>query len=180
MPADDAMGYHTGKEIPNYWAYAHDFVLQDHMFGSVASWSLPSHLCLISLWAAVCATHNDPASCTNDPAYPDRPPPLGKGIYAWTDLTYLLHKDGVSWRYYMFNGTEPLCDSDSSLSCAPLTNGSKSLPIWYPVRWFDTVRNDSQANNVQSIKRLFAAAQKGTLPTVSWIVPTVTVSEHKR
>ena len=37
-------GLPHGKEIPNYWKYAHNFVLQDHMFGSVASWSLPSHL----------------------------------------------------------------------------------------------------------------------------------------
>ena len=28
----DAMGYHTGTDLPNYWTYAHDFVLQDHMF----------------------------------------------------------------------------------------------------------------------------------------------------
>ena len=28
----DVMGYHTAAEIPNYWAYANDFVLNDHMF----------------------------------------------------------------------------------------------------------------------------------------------------
>src|SRR5262244_418457 len=28
----DVMGYHTAAEIPNYWTYARDFVLQDHMF----------------------------------------------------------------------------------------------------------------------------------------------------
>ena len=28
----DIMGYHTAREIPNYWAYAKHFVLQDHMF----------------------------------------------------------------------------------------------------------------------------------------------------
>ena len=28
----DVMGYHDGREIPNYWAYAKNFVLQDHMF----------------------------------------------------------------------------------------------------------------------------------------------------
>ena len=28
----DIMGYHTASEIPNYWAYAKHFVLQDHMF----------------------------------------------------------------------------------------------------------------------------------------------------
>jgi len=35
----DVMGYHTGSDIPNYWTYAKDFVLQDHMYESVASWS---------------------------------------------------------------------------------------------------------------------------------------------
>src|ERR1051326_8480365 len=27
----DVMGYHDAREIPNYWAYAENFVLQDHM-----------------------------------------------------------------------------------------------------------------------------------------------------
>ena len=26
------MGYHDWHEIPNYWDYARNFVLQDHMF----------------------------------------------------------------------------------------------------------------------------------------------------
>src|SRR5207247_3799709 len=38
----DAMGWHDAREIPNYWAYARNFVLQDHMFEPVASWSLPA------------------------------------------------------------------------------------------------------------------------------------------
>jgi len=40
----DVMGYHTAAEIPNYWAYTKDFVLDDHMFEPVKSWSLPDHL----------------------------------------------------------------------------------------------------------------------------------------
>ena len=48
----DVMGYHDWHEIPNYWAYAQDFVLQDHMFESDASWSLPAHLYLVSGWSA--------------------------------------------------------------------------------------------------------------------------------
>jgi phospholipase C len=180
-PADDVMGYHTGKDIPNYWAYARNFVLNDHMFSSVASWSLPSHLFLTSLWSAKCTTHN-PASCTNNSVHPDNPPGFQGSstppVYAWTDLTYLLHKYGVSWRYYMFNGTEPLCDSDIVQSCAPRTNGPQSESIWYPIKWFDTVRNDNQARNVQSVRGLFAAAQGGSLPAVSWVVPSLVASEH--
>src|SRR3989442_1907010 len=30
--APDVMGYHDAREIPNYWAYAREFVLQDHMY----------------------------------------------------------------------------------------------------------------------------------------------------
>jgi phospholipase C len=62
----DVMGYHDAREIPNYWTYAQDFVLQDHMFESVDSWSLPSHLYLVSGWSAHCTSTN-PSSCTNDP-----------------------------------------------------------------------------------------------------------------
>ena len=36
------MGYHDAREIPNYWAYAENYVLQDHMFEPNASWSLPA------------------------------------------------------------------------------------------------------------------------------------------
>jgi phospholipase C len=58
----DVMGYHDAREIPNYWAYAKDFVLQDHMFEPVASWSLPAHLYLLSGWSAKCK-NNKPTSC---------------------------------------------------------------------------------------------------------------------
>ena len=62
----DVMGYHDAREIPNYWTYANDFVLQDHMFEPVDSWSLPAHLYLVSGWSAHCTSTN-PDSCTNDP-----------------------------------------------------------------------------------------------------------------
>ncbi len=44
----DVMGYHDAREIPNYWSYAENFVLQDHMFEPDASWSLPAHLFMVS------------------------------------------------------------------------------------------------------------------------------------
>jgi phospholipase C len=62
----DVMGYHDAREIPNYWTYAQDFVLQDHMFEPVDSWSLPAHLYLVSGWSAHC-TGTNPDGCTNDP-----------------------------------------------------------------------------------------------------------------
>ena len=59
----DVMGYHDAREIPNYWAYARNFVLQDHMFEPNASWSLPAHLFLVSDWSARCAVKDVASSC---------------------------------------------------------------------------------------------------------------------
>jgi phospholipase C len=55
----DVMGYHDNREIPNYWGYAQNFVLQDHMFEPTLSWSQPSHVYLVSNWSAQCSDPND-------------------------------------------------------------------------------------------------------------------------
>ena len=206
--APDVMGYHDAREIPNYWTYAKDFTLQDHMFEPVASWSLPAHLYMVSEWSASCKNTN-PSSCTNDPAQVgggaaargvapgsgvlaaivrllrNSPPAFhsclaahgvtavtratvtkatvdtaiqaclgaltpaerqqllnlasgaagggasGEGqqlaLYSWTDLTYLLHKDNVSWAYYIQSGVQPDCDDnpdETAAGCAPVAQGA--------------------------------------------------------
>jgi hypothetical protein len=62
---DDVMGYHDAREVPNYWAYAQNFALQDHMFEPNASWSLPAALYKVSEWSAYCTNPSDPSSCRN-------------------------------------------------------------------------------------------------------------------
>ena len=182
-PRDSVMGYHTGKEIPNYWTYARNFVLQDHMFQPNLSWSLPAHLALVSLWSAFCPNHS-PMSCRNALTRPARAPHWGRHpsnkppVYAWTDLTYLLHKHHISWRYYIFKGIEPACESDLKASCAPVTHGPFSSPSWNPLRYFDTVKNDHELGYIKSVNSLFAAARNGTLPAVSWVVPSLKNSDH--
>ena len=175
----DVMGYHVGSDIPNYWTYARDFVLQDHMFEPAASWSLAAHLFEISGWSARCTKHNVPLSCTNSinqpsPLSTQKVPP----VYAWTDLTYLLHKNKVSWGYYVVPGTEPDCRNDATISCAPVAQHPSTPSIWNPLPYFDTVRNDHQLGNIQSIRSYYTAARTGTLPSVSWVVPSGDVSDH--
>jgi phospholipase C len=182
------MGYHTRSDIPNYWSYAKNFVLQDHMFEPNASWSLPEHLFQVSEWSAKCARHNAPRSCVNALEHPGPLPPdtiPGEGppaaptpIYAWTDLTFLLHRKQISWGYYVVNGTEPDCERDESVSCAPVRQTSTTPGIWNPLPYFDTVRNDHQLGNIRSIDKFYASAKSGLLPAVSWVVPSGDVSEH--
>jgi phospholipase C len=176
----DVMGWHDAREVPNYWAYAKNFVLQDKMFEPNASWSLPSHLFMVSAWSASCTKPGDPQSCKNaldgPPGFVE-PANLGKNDYAWTDLTYLLHKANVSWAYYLSEGSEPDCADDAML-CAPKPQLRKVPGIWNPLPAFDTVKQDNQLDNIQTIDGFFTAAKNGTLPAVAWIVPENSVSEH--
>ena len=224
----DVMGYHDAREIPNYWRWAHDYTLQDHMFEPTASWSLPQHLYMISGWSARCTRGGDPMSCVNDdelggfktsqisqgrssggrlatpwsvrpvtrclarhgirrepygldlrqPHEPDAlalcrhlAPPGERakltqyGNYAWTDMTWLMHRKGVSWGYYTHGGLPP--------------EDAKDTPeIWNPLPSFTTVRRDGQEGNVQNVAQFLSAARRGRLPAVSWVVPDEIHSEH--
>jgi phospholipase C len=179
----DVMGYHDAREIPNYWTYAQDFVLQDHMFEPDSSWSLPAHLYMVSEWSAKCTNPMNPFSCTGAPENPNfdggfSGPNDGRLHYAWTDLTYLLHKYGVSWGYYVFKGTEPDCEDDQDMTCSPVEQAPQTPGIWNPLPSFTDVEQDGQLGNIQSLTNFYQAASAGTLPAVSWIDPNGTVSEH--
>jgi phospholipase C len=174
----DAMGYHDAREIPNYWTYAQNFVLQDAMFASGGSWSLPSHLFQVSGWSATCPEGDpNPLNCKGTLNAPHP----GKSNYAWTDVTYLLDKAHVSWRYYLFEGAEPDCESDESVTCEPSPQGPSTPGAWNPLRSFLDVKQDGQLGNIQSVNNFYGAVhQTGTcgLPNVSWVVPNHEVSEH--
>jgi phospholipase C len=168
----DVMGYHDWHEIPNYWDYADSFVLQDHMFQSDLSWSRPAHLYLVSGWSAKCTRRGDPMSCHSD-AYSQ----YRGANYAWTDLTWLLHRDHVSWRYYVARGTEPDC-SGGQMFCAPVPQSASTPGIWNPLPRFTDVRQDNQLGNIQPLHNFYDACRTGRLAKVTWIMPGDKVSEH--
>ena len=194
----DVMGYHDGRDIPNYWAYARTFVLQDHMFEPNASWSLPSHLYEVSAWSAYCTKHDDPMSCVNELDAPGLTPDWGvresrlfgglerngppgtKPIYAWTDITYLLHVHQVTWGYYVIKGTEPGCLDDASVrvTCSLSKQAARTPGIWNPLQYFDTVKDTGELSSIQPLDNFYKEAREGTLPSVSWIAPAKNVSEH--
>jgi phospholipase C len=235
--SSDVMGYHDARELPNYWAYAENFVLDDHMFESNASWSLPAHLYLVSEWSAHCSVKGDPSSCVNNDQLGgfltsqitaaggggtqldyrlcliEHRPRLGRTAsrrarrralqaavrqcqaqvarrqaqiqqatsrthnYAWTDITYLLHRHGVSWGYYITPGGQPDCENgDANCGAARVTPGTPN--IWNPLPSFTDVQQNGQLGNIQSESSFFAAARAGTLPAVSWVVPDQAHSDH--
>ncbi len=198
---DDVMSYHNGSQLTHYWAYARNFVLQDHMFEPSLSWSQVSHLYLVSAWSAKCVP-NKPKSCKTDLVNPDPRLDGGSGNigpaalttvtepsnryssnpadqppYAWTDITYLLHKHHVSWRYYLSQGTEPDCES-GAMTCTPVPQNVKTPEIWNPLANFSTVHQDRQLGDIVAVNQFYKDARRGKLPAVSWLIPSGDVSEH--
>jgi phospholipase C len=183
----DVMGYKDARDIPNYWAYASNFVLQDHMFQPNASWSFPQHLYMVSEWSARCSKLDDPMSCVGNIDAPGNTLVGGAGKingdnqaarnFAWTSLTYMLYKQHVSWKYYVAEGSQPDCE-DNAATCAPQQQKVSTPDIWNPLPGFTDVRKDGQISNVQTIDHFYSDVKSGNLPAVSWIVPNGAVSEH--
>jgi phospholipase C len=173
----EIMGYHDAREIPNYWSYAKNFVLQDNMFEAALSASMIEHNFMVSGWNAKCPFEDiNPMDCVTS-----LDGVLGSRPRAWTDITYLLAKAHVSWRYYVFEGAEPDCASDEATSCAPVKQSAKTPGIWNPLPLFTDVKQDNQLGNVQSLNNFYTSVHEQSacgLPNVSWIDPKDAVSEH--
>jgi phospholipase C len=163
--ADQVMGYHVQSDIPNYWAYAKNFALDEHMFESVASWSFTSHLAMVSAWAAKCPNPSDAMTCKSDLTPRDRTTNVPQP-FAWTDLTYLLQKNNISWGYYLDHGEQ----STTNLNGVP--------KLWDVLPGFTDVSSAEQKSNIQTVTDFKNQAKAGTLPAVSWIVPDQQDSEH--
>ena len=165
----DVMGYHDGTDLPNYWAYAQNYVLQDHFHEAMLSWSLVGHLGLFSGWSAICPQINPPVidSCSTSPGgtgwSPSDSPP-----YLWTDITYLLWQHNVTWRVYL----------DGGLATKPQGENGTSW-IWDVLPGFETVNQDGQVSNAEFDQtQFYSDAAAGTLPQVTWLLPKYDDAEH--
>ncbi len=173
----DVMGYHDDDDIPNYYAYARHFVLQDRLFEGVRGWSLASHLDLVSEWSAQCTNQTDASTCSTSPT-----PPRGGTTteYPWASLFELFDKNGVSWKYYLGQGNEPDCEDDE-MTCAPVAMQQAVQSIWNPAPAFGWVKAQGAsyaATHIVAVDQLVLDAENDTLPQVSWIVPNAERSEH--
>jgi len=173
----DVIGYHDQNEIPNYWDYAKHFVLQDRLFEGVRSWSWPSHLYITSEWSAVCPDQFAASTCVTNP---NAGVPKAGVQLPWVTLFQLLDVNHVSWKYYLGSGLEPDCDDDE-MTCDPQVQTAGVPSIWNPAPFFAWVKAKGPAylnEHNPNIDRLLVDINNGTLPSVSWVVPSAEYSEH--
>jgi len=176
LQADELMGYHTCAELPVYCDLASQGILADNFFAATTSYSTVAHTFLVSGWNAACSS-SDPMSCisSNSLDIPNNPEP----DLAWTDITWLLNAHHVSWGYYVYDTKHPFLQPNDDPSDEPGPNEEYNIPgPWNPLPLFDDVNADGQISNIQPGKHFEANAAAGTLPAVSFVIPSFKTSDH--
>ena len=103
-------------------------------------------------------------------------------FYSWTYLPFLLDKANVSWTYYLGEGDEPDC-SNEQMTCDRAIMTSTVPSVWNPIPFFSLFKAAVQGNpkyqsHITKFDTFLLDVKNNTLPSVSWIVPAGSVSEH--
>lgn len=168
----DLTGYTQMQQadIPNYFAYAHQFVLADRMFSSLEGPSFPNHLYTMAAQSggAIDNPTNSPGGiwgCDADAGVTvgvmdstgkvTQEPPC----FDFQTIVDSLQNAGISWKYY----APGMGQSGYNWSTLDAVSHIRNGPLWQ--------------SNVVPTKQFVTDAQSGNLPTVSWIISGPT-SEH--
>ncbi|MGA3296033.1 MAG: alkaline phosphatase family protein [Candidatus Bathyarchaeia archaeon] len=149
------MGYYDRRDIPNYWDYADNFVLDDNFFSSLMGPSFPNHLYIASgangpstldgKWISQGGVINNPPSDFD-----------WSGVsFSWATLAEELSNGNVSWTWYTGSAT-PLKPTIWDV-----------LPLF---TYFQTHSNEL-SEHVKNTQNFISDIQNNRLPAVSWIMP---------
>ena len=166
----------TSSDIPNYFAYAHNFALGASMFSSLHGPSFPNHLYTIAAEDFgvldnpfhLLTTHS--WGCDGPNTEEDQEKvrilqpngiidvqfPCFTGV---TTMAQTLDNAGVSWKYYAPPSTDPGY-------------------IWSTFNAISEVRNGPDWNKVVAPSNFILDVQANQLPSVSWIITPWWQSEH--
>jgi phospholipase C len=169
---DVSMSQYYERDIPNYWAYARQFLLADHFFTPILGPSFPNHLVTIAGTSnqTVANVHDsvpETWGCDSGPhASVQAAHTNGKTYYTYPcfDIPTLadeLDARGLSWRYYAPPVQQPgyIWNSFDAISGVRLD----------PALWNRHVVPDTT---------FVTDVERGTLPAVSWIVTDPADSDH--
>ncbi len=162
------------SDIPNYWTYAQDFTLADHMYASINTGSFPNHMYTVGAQSADAINNptagggqGDNWGCDANPgATVEVLDPLTMEIsnvfpcFDFQTLVDLLNNAGITWRYYAPS------KGDSGYVWSTLRTVQH---IFYGPQWTTNVVPDTQ---------FLIDAANNNLAAVSWLVTSQGNSEH--
>jgi phospholipase C len=155
VPVDLPMGRYDDRDIPYYWNLADDYVLFDRFFTSVGGGSVWNHMYWVS---------GTPGDTTRE-TIPAAGYPGARTIF--DDL----QAKGVSWKFYVQS-----YDPKSTFRPSPDKHGAQVARV--PLLAIPRIVDDpALMKHIVPLDDYFTDLQRGTLPSVSYIVPSGS-SEH--
>jgi phospholipase C len=172
------------SELKPYWDMASQYTLADRMFSTETSDSFPAHQMIIAGTTALSPTE----SLMNEPQNSliwgcDAAPGTVTGVIykngkyvpnavfpcfdQYKTMADSLDAANVSWRYYVENWNAEGKYSDFSGGTWDAFDAIK--PVRYGPDWKNIIMPNST---------VLTDAAKGTLPSVSWVIPKLTDSDH--
>ncbi|MGE5204515.1 MAG: alkaline phosphatase family protein [Chlamydiota bacterium] len=158
-------------DIPNYWAYAQNFVLADNTFSSLRGPSFPNHLYTVAAQSGGVISNGSGGApgCDAPPNATVQVLDAGTGtitnVYPCFDFATLadsLQAAGLTWKYY-------------TPSRAQLGTGA----LWSSLDAINHIRNSSLwTTNVPNHATFVSDATNGNLANFNWLISTSPQSEH--
>jgi phospholipase C len=173
-----SMGYYTRAEIPFQYALAEAFTLCDAYHCSVQSGTDPNR---IMFWSG---SNFDPAlrakginntDATSEPinlrcwvkgAFPDPGYTYRGSALTWPTIPDVLEQAGVRWRIYQ----------DPNDNWTGAMNGCLAFESFRTAKPGSAIYRNGMS--LWSLENLAEDVRNGTLPEVSWVLPTKAQSEH--
>jgi phospholipase C len=157
-------GHYNQSTIPIYWDMAEEYASSDNFWAANLSYSLPNHWDLLSGQMPAIAYDSYIKTTSDRTTY--RAESNGT-----TSVEDLLNRSNVSWAYYD-NALLPETQSFAT------TGFGTGFDYWNPM----AARAESYEPDIdphfQDRTNFLSAVQNGTLPNVSWVIPTPQDSDH--
>jgi phospholipase C len=187
----DGYNQYLEEDIPNYWAYARAFVLADNFFSSIYGPTGVEHLWTFASGSDRFVDHERPGQFgTGQREFCDDPFELMwsfEELGPWQDRRAFRLEErgfgGVKRLRELWTLRWPCTDVPvlpDLIEAAGLTwKQYRGENEWVqPLRMIRHVRFSGMWRNVVSDERFLADLRSGDLPAVSWLTPTIGLSDH--
>lgn len=192
----NTMSHYNNKTIPYYWDLAKHYVLADNFFSSALSYSLSNHWYAIAGQAPTTSIY-DALKAANATILPGlnstnevrtlNPNGTHYGLEKTkgndvVDLEYLEeanrtktvadlfeNSSSVSWKYY---------DRSLDSSYKKAIQSGSAYDYWNPFASKGSSYSDDYHSHFVNRSEIFSDLKTGKFPQVSWVIPSIQISEH--
>jgi phospholipase C len=162
-------GHYNATEVPVEWDLAEEYGLADNFYSSALSYSLPNHWYEVAPKAPATSYKALIAQGTT-PGYDDQY--LDQSNQSSTIESTLLNSS-VSWKYYDINLTNYRYDRAFNYYA-----NASAYDYWNPLAARAQSYFAPAVQHFVNRSNFFSDAANGTLPDLSWIIPSHNTSDH--